>query len=99
LDLSRSTRRLQIRCGRPHEAQVISVIAKPDIASIAKQAADLAGRMAMIDAKRQAGPLADRACIVLPLQDGFELLQRKAMGGGTLFGAIFRICPPLVLIP
>jgi hypothetical protein len=91
--------RLQMRRCRPRQARVVVEIAESNIAFVAKKAADLAGRVTMIDAKRHAGPPANGARVFLPCQDGFELLQGKPVGTGTPLDPIVGIGQRFVPVP
>jgi hypothetical protein len=67
----------EIGCRR-HQPRIVPITAEPDIAGLAKQAADLAGRMTVIDAKPpfRGGLPADRTDAGLRRQQPCVVLQR-----------------------
>ncbi len=70
------------------------VVAEAEVASAAKEAAHLAGRMTMIDAQRLGRRLADAARVSLPLQDGPVVLQGQSVTTRTvLIPEILVSCP------
>jgi hypothetical protein len=61
---------------------------------MAKETADLVGRMTMIDAKLSAGFLADAARVSLSRQDGSELLHGKSVATSPFLLAMLGIRSP-----
>jgi len=96
-------RRLEIRRGRPREARIIVVMAEPEIARAAQEAAHFAGHVTMVDAQRPVRSLADRARMSLARQDGPVLLQGQPVAASARlvanFGVLRPSAPPRVVCP
>src|SRR5215475_5141755 len=74
----------QIVGRRAQADRIVAEEAGPGVALAAKQAANHAGVVTMVDVKSHTGSLADGAGVALPLEDGAKLLERKPVAAGAL---------------
>src|SRR5437763_10667521 len=85
---------VQIRRGRPQEVRPVTVAAESSVAGAAKQSADFARRMAMVDAERPLGRAADGACLALARKDRLVGLPGKPVTAGPRLLPIRRVGSP-----
>src|SRR5262245_65019508 len=76
--------RFQIIRRRAQKERIVAEEAEPGVALAAKQAANHAGDVTMIDVKSHARLPADGAGVALPLEDGAKLLEREPIAAGAL---------------
>src|SRR5262249_20000063 len=76
---------------RAQKERIVAEEAKPGVALAAKQAANHAGNVTMIDVKPHARLPADGAGVALPLEDGAKLLEREPIAAGALAVAKIRV--------
>jgi hypothetical protein len=74
----------QIVGRRAQAVRIIAEEAEPGVALAAKQAANHAGDVTMVDVKSHARSFADGAGVALPLEDGAKLLEREPVAAGAL---------------
>src|SRR5262245_49804747 len=76
--------RFQIIRRRAQKERIVAEEAEPGVALAAKQAANHAGDVTMVDVKPHARSFADGAGVALPLQDGAKLFEREPVAAGAL---------------
>src|SRR5262245_45198916 len=74
----------QIVGRRAQPDRIVAEEAEAGVALAAKQAANHAGVVTMVDVKSHTGSLADGAGVALPLEDGAKLLEREPVAAGAL---------------